>query len=164
MISGLAYGIDRIVHEWCLNVGIPTVSILGTGILATYPAKHSGLADQIIAAGGLLVSEYMPQQGPSAENFVWRNRLQAALGRAVIPAEWAKKSGTAHTVRFARKLGRPVFGMSLTGVARAPDAGDSDRHFEIPRDHAMFAEALSSALILPVPIPMGQVGLFGNSD
>lgn len=164
VISGLAYGIDRIVHEWCLNVGAPTISILGTGMLTTYPAKHAGLADQIVAAGGLLVSEYMPQQGPSAENFVWRNRLQAALGRAVIPAEWAKKSGTAHTVRFARQLKRPVFSMSLGGVSRAPEAGDGDQHFEIPRDNAMFSEALASTLTLSVPIPMKQMGLFGNTD
>jgi DNA recombination-mediator protein A len=28
VVSGLAQGIDRIVHEWCLQVSLPTVSIL----------------------------------------------------------------------------------------------------------------------------------------
>src|SRR3546814_20043856 len=37
-----------------------------------------------------------------------RNRLQAALGRILIPAEWNRRSGTAHTVRFATSLGRPI--------------------------------------------------------
>jgi DNA processing protein len=144
VISGLAQGIDRIVHEWCLQIGLPTVSVMGTGMLTTYPAKHAVLGDSIVAAGGLLISEYLPQQGPTGENFVWRNRLQSALGRVVIPAEWARKSGTAHTVRFARKLSRPVFSISLSGAQRAPDAGDGDRHFELPRDHAAFMEALRS--------------------
>jgi DNA processing protein len=151
VISGLAQGIDRIVHEWCLQIGLPTVSVMGTGMLTTYPAKHAVLGDSIVAAGGLLISEYLPQQGPTGENFVWRNRrLQSALGRVVIPAEWARKSGTAHTVRFARKLSRPVFSISLSGAQRAPDAGDGDRHFELPRDHAAFMEALRSEVSAPV--------------
>ncbi len=162
VVSGLAYGIDRIVHEWCLHVGLPTVSVLGTGILTTYPAKHAALADQIIAADGLIVSEYMPHQGPSGENFVWRNRLQAALGCVVIPAEWSKKSGTAHTVRFARKLGRPVLSVSVAGAARAPDAGEGDRHFEIPRDHNLFAEAIASTFQIRSPTPVTQMDLFGT--
>jgi DNA protecting protein DprA len=150
VISGLAQGIDRIVHEWCLQIGLPTVSVMGTGMLTTYPAKHGGLGDSIVAAGGLLISEYLPQQGPTGENFVWRNRLQSALGRVVIPAEWARKSGTAHTVRFARKLSRPVFSISLSGAPHAPDAGDGDRHFELPRDHAAFMEAMRSEISAPV--------------
>ena len=40
VVSGLAYGIDRLVHEWCLRVSHRTISVLGTGILAPYPAKH----------------------------------------------------------------------------------------------------------------------------
>jgi DNA processing protein len=149
VVSGLAHGIDRIVHEWCLHIGLPTVSVMGTGMLTTYPAKHAGLGNSIVAAGGLLISEYLPHQGPTGENFVWRNRLQSALGRVVIPAEWARKSGTAHTVRFARKFSRPVFSISVSGVQRAPDAGNGDRHFELPRDHAAFMEAIRSGILAP---------------
>jgi len=146
VISGLAQGIDRVVHEWCLQIGLPTVSVMGTGMLTTYPTKHVGLSDAIVAAGGLLVSEYLPHQGPTGENFVWRNRLQAALGRVVIPAEWARKSGTAHTVRFARKLSRPVFSISLAGGQRTPDAGEGDRHFVLPHDHGSFMDAIRSEM------------------
>jgi hypothetical protein len=52
VVSGLAYGIDRLVHEWCLHISLPTISVLGTGILSTYPAKHAPLSDAILAAGG----------------------------------------------------------------------------------------------------------------
>ena len=34
VVSGLAHGIDSSAHEWCLEVGLPTISVLGTGILA----------------------------------------------------------------------------------------------------------------------------------
>jgi|HubBroStandDraft_6_1064221.scaffolds.fasta_scaffold205474_2 DNA processing protein len=167
VISGLAQGIDGIVHEWCLQIGLPTVSVMGTGMLTTYPAKHRGLSDLIVAAGGLLISEYLPQQGPKGENFVWRNRLQSALGRIVIPAEWTRKSGTAHTVRFARKLSRPVFSISLSGVQRAADAGEGDRHFELPRDHAAFMEAIRSEISVPVSYKdpgTSQMDLFSDKS
>jgi DNA processing protein len=144
VVSGLAYGIDRLVHEWCLHVSLPTISVLGTGILAPYPAKHEPLSDAIIAAGGAVLTEYLPKQGPSAQQFVLRNRIQAALGSATIPVEWKKKSGTAHTVRFSRKLGRPVFGLRLDGIAPHPEAGETDQQFVVPNEH--------SALVAGAPI------------
>lgn len=146
VVSGLARGIDRVVHEWCLTVRLPTISVMGTGILSVYPAKHSGLGEEIVKAGGLLITEYLPDQEPSAENFIRRNLLQAAFGRTVIPAEFARKSGTAHTVRFAQDLGRPVYSLSTAGAARAADAGDGDQHFVIPRDHGLFTDALRKAV------------------
>jgi len=142
VVSGLAYGVDFLVHEWCLQVGLPTVSVLGTGVLAPYPARHAPLGDLIVAAGGTLVSEYMPYQGPAAQQFVWRNRLQAALGCATIPVEWRQKSGTAHTVRFSRTLRRPVFGLELGGVPHPADAGNGDQDFRVPSDHCEFRDAL----------------------
>jgi len=118
-----------------------------------------------VESGGLLLSEYLPDQGPYAQNFVWRNRLQAASGRVVIPAEWTRKSGTAHTVRFARKFNRPVFSLSPTGAPRAPDAGEGDTHFELPHDHARFMEAMQAAINTDPDSPPAttQMDLFGNT-
>jgi DNA processing protein len=164
VVSGLAHGIDRIVHEWCLRIDLPTISVQGTGMLNTYPVRHTGLGNRIVEAGGLLLSEYLPDQGPSAQNFVWRNRLQAALGRIVIPAEWARKSGTAHTVRFARKFKRPVFSVSPSSASRAFDAGEGDTHFELPHDHIRFIEAMGAAINPNPDSPpaLAQMDLFGN--
>lgn len=148
VVSGLARGIDNFVHEWCLKVRLPTVSVMGTGILKTYPAKHTELGREIVKAGGLLVTEYLPDQGPSAENFVRRNRLQAALGQALIPAEWARKSGTAHTVRYARELGRTVIELAVDGIDKASDAGDGDLRFSLPHEHFALLEALTIAVSL----------------
>jgi len=164
VVSGLAHGIDRIVHEWCLRIGLPTISVLGTGILNTYPVRHTGLGNEIVENGGLLLSEYFPDQGPSAQNFVWRNRLQAALGCIVIPAEWARKSGTAHTVRFAQKFKHQVFSLSATGVLRKPDAGEGDLHFDLPHDHTRFVDAMASVInAISVSTPAAQTDLFSNT-
>jgi DNA processing protein len=165
VVSGLAHGIDRIVHEWCLQVDLPTISVQGTGMLNTYPIRHTGLGNRIVESGGLLLSEYLPDQGPSAQNFVWRNRLQAALGRVIIPAEWARKSGTAHTVRFARKFKRSVFSLSPSGAPRPSDAGEGDTHFELPHDHARFMEAMEAAIKTNPDSPPAapQMDLFGNT-
>jgi DNA protecting protein DprA len=162
VVSGLAEGIDRIVHEWCLNISLPTISVLGTGILAPYPAKHSTLSKAIVDAGGIVMSEYLPTQGPSARQFVWRNRLQAALGRATIAVEWKKKSGTAHTVKFSRRLGRVVIGLALDGALRDAEAGEPDVQFIVPNEHSGLIDALRKSLVRGVPVQDGrQADLFG---
>jgi DNA processing protein len=162
VVSGLAYGIDRLVHEWCLRVGLPTISVLGNGIFSPYPAKHAPLSDAIVAAGGVVMTEYLPTQGPSAGQFVWRNRLQAALGRATIPVEWKRKSGTAHTVRFSRKLGRPVIGVRIDGITPHPEAGEPDLQFVVPNEHSNLVDALKRALMAGAPTKDGnQPDLFG---
>jgi DNA processing protein len=147
VVSGLAEGIDRIVHEWCLDISLPTISVLGTGILAPYPAKHSTLSKAIVDAGGVVMSEYLPMQGPSARQFVWRNRLQAALGRATIPVEWKKKSGTAHTVRFSQRLGRPVIGLAVHGAHRDREAGEPEVEFLVPGEHSSLIDALRKSIM-----------------
>ncbi len=163
VVSGLAKGIDRVVHEWCLRLSLPTISVLGTGILKTYPAKHFSLGEAIVERGGALVSEYLPDQGPTSETFVWRNRLQAALSKVVVPAEWSRKSGTAHTVRFARSLSRPVFGLTMFGVDPKADAGDADITFQVPKDHMAFRDAISAELLRQrVPQSPAQIDLFRN--
>jgi DNA protecting protein DprA len=96
VVSGLAKGIDEIAHEWALLCKVPNISVLGTGILRSYPAKNAELASRIVDACGLLISEYMPDATPTAESFVWRNRLQAALAKCVVAPEWKRSSGTAH--------------------------------------------------------------------
>jgi DNA protecting protein DprA len=142
VVSGLAKGVDEIAHEWALNCGLPNISVLGTGLLKSYPAKNAELANRIVDAGGLLISEYMPDAPPSAESFVWRNRLQAALAKCVVAPEWKRSSGTAHTIRFAKRFSRPSINLTLNGVDAPRDHGVADQTFEVPRDHAAFLQAL----------------------
>lgn len=87
-VSGLASGIDQLVHQKSIRFNTPTIAVLGTGIRREYPANSNGLRLKILEHGGAIVSEYLPNQSYSAENFVRRNRLQAGLAKVIIPVEW----------------------------------------------------------------------------
>jgi len=52
VVSGLALGIDAAAHRGALNGGGLTVAVMGTGVDIVYPAAHSRLAEEILAAGG----------------------------------------------------------------------------------------------------------------
>ena len=112
-VSGLAYGIDQTIHQESIRFNVPTIAFLGTGILLNYPANSEKLRHQILEKGGTIVSEYLPSESYSAENFIRRNRLQAGLSQVVIPIEWKPKSGTAHTVRFAKAANRQLICLKL---------------------------------------------------
>lgn len=151
-VSGLAAGIDQLAHEHSLRADIPTIAVLGTGMLDDYPKGSGILREHILETGGAIVTEYLPRVSYSAENFVQRNRLQAALGRALIPVEWNRRSGTAHTVRFASQLGRPIACLSMPEwpddkVVLEPGLGlETGAIFTVPRQHVRFAEFVQSAL------------------
>jgi predicted Rossmann fold nucleotide-binding protein DprA/Smf involved in DNA uptake len=157
----LAKGIDAIAHEWAIHSGTPNISVLATGILRTYPAKHADLAGKIVDHGGVLISEYLPDASPTSENFVWRNRLQAALSACVVAPEWRKSSGTAHTIRFARAFGRPTINLVAQGVAVPSDHGEASLTFNVPSEHAAFRQALISAFSRAIERPAKQAVLFG---
>ncbi len=105
-VSGLADGIDQRAHMESIRFGVPTVAVLGTGIDSNYPKGSETVREQIINAGGTIVTEYLIGQSYSGHNFVQRNRIQAGLATCVIPVEWKIKSGTAHTVNFAKDFNR----------------------------------------------------------
>ncbi|EAO2560601.1 DNA-processing protein DprA, partial [Salmonella enterica] len=107
-VSGLATGIDQSCHYESIRYGIPTIAVLGNGIFVEYPKGSKNLYNQIVLSGGAIVTEYLPDQIYSAENFVRRNRIQAALCTSLIPVEWKIKSGTAHTVEYAYKYSKKI--------------------------------------------------------
>jgi DNA protecting protein DprA len=107
-VSGLAEGIDQEAHLESIRYNIPTVAVLGTGIDSNYPKGSELVRAEILAHGGSIITEYLIGQSYSAENFVRRNRIQAALAKIVVPVEWNIKSGTAHTVNFAKEYGKAL--------------------------------------------------------
>ncbi len=167
-VSGLAAGIDQLAHESSLRAEVPTVAVLGTGILDNYPRGSDLMRERILTAGGAIISEYLPRASYSADNFVQRNRLQAALGRVLIPVEWARRSGTAHTVRFASKLGRPVATLRLADwphdrVVLEPGVGaETGEIFTLPRQHDAFSAFIGASIGSVVAPVAGQLSLFGE--
>lgn len=147
-VSGLALGIDQAVHSASVRMSMPTIAVLGTGIFADYPKNAQGLRRDILAGGGAVVTEYLPDETYSSLNFVRRNRLQAALAKALVPVEWREKSGTAHTVRFAASLRRPIAGLSLPGSKGLPYPPDGALYneFTIPGHEPEFRHYIAEAL------------------
>jgi DNA processing protein len=110
VVSGLAEGIDAAAHQMAARRSIPQVAVLGTGINIVFPRSTANLRRQIVATGGCVITEYLPDDAYGKARFVQRNRIQAGLSEAICPVEGRAQSGTMHTVRFAEKYGRKLFG------------------------------------------------------
>lgn len=111
IVSGLAFGIDSIAHEAALEYEISTIAVPGSGLNADalYPKHHFHLAEQILASGGALLSEYEPDLKAAPWCFPQRNRIMAGLCHATIIIEAELKSGTLITSKLATEYNREVF-------------------------------------------------------
>lgn len=122
VVAGLAEGIDEAAQQACVDAGARTIAVLGHGVNMTFPAATAALRQEISKQGGAVVSEYLPKDRSDSARFVQRNRIQAALSKAVIPIEAEYTSGTAHTVRFAHRYKRALIGLKYgdmtPGIAR----------------------------------------------
>ena len=114
VISGLARGCDAEAHRGALSAGGATLAVVAMGLDLTYPEEHADLSEQLLAHGGLLLSEYPPGVGVARERFVQRDRLLAALADEVQVAQCGLDSGTLHTARAARRLHIPIAACSYT--------------------------------------------------
>lgn len=108
VVSGLAYGIDICAHTNALQQGYDTVGVLAHGLDQIYPHAHRPTAVQMVSHGGLL-TEYMSQTQPVANNFRQRNRIVAGISDATILVESAVKGGGLITCRIAQEYGRDVY-------------------------------------------------------
>jgi DNA processing protein len=108
IISGLAYGIDTLVHKACLKFGLKTAAVIGSGLENIYPAENRNLAEDIVKQKGCIISEYEVHEKPLAFHFPQRNRLISGLADAVLVIEAPVKSGSLITAKFALQQGKEV--------------------------------------------------------
>ncbi len=108
IISGLAYGIDVTAHRRAVDIGLPTIGVMGTGFGQIYPSYHKSIANKMLESGGLL-TELPYEKGPDKEHFPMRNRIIAGLSDAVLVVESAAKGGSIITANLALGYDRDVF-------------------------------------------------------
>lgn len=106
VVSGLAIGCDAIAHQAALDAQGHTVAVLAHGLHTVAPSRHRKLAEDILEAGGALVSEYRFGQGAQPQQFVKRDRTQAGLAKGVIMIQSDLKGGSLHASRAALDYGR----------------------------------------------------------
>jgi DNA processing protein len=109
IISGMARGVDTAGHRGAISAKGKTVAVFGTGIDIIYPKENSRLADQVLAFGGAVISEFPIGTTPFAQNFPIRNRIISGMSVGVLVVEAAEYSGTRITSRCALEQNRDVF-------------------------------------------------------
>ncbi len=107
IVSGGALGIDTAAHQGALDAGGVTVAVIGSGFDYMYPETNSALFAEI-ARRGALVTEFASQQPPTKWTFPRRNRIVAALAKAVVVAQAGERSGALITARIASTLEVPL--------------------------------------------------------
>ena len=123
VVSGLARGVDTIVHKAALVVGGRTMAVLACGLDRVYPPENISLAREIIRLGGAVISEFPLDYPPLPANFRQRNRIISGLAKVALIIEGRAKSGTLLTASHAANQGRTVFavpGQITSPMSQAP--------------------------------------------
>lgn len=161
IVSGLALGIDSIAHRTALNNGLQTIAIPGSGLdkSVLHPHSHVQLAEEIVEAGGGLLSEYDDLMPSGVWAFPKRNRIMAGMCHATLVIEAEKKSGTLITSRLATEYNREV------GAVPGPISSSTSEgpHMLIRLGAALIRDSLD--LLELLGLKSGETGtLFDASD
>lgn len=108
IVSGMANGTDSVAHQECIYNGGYTIAILGCG-LNKVNSKAKELFNKILQAGGLIISEFSPNEEAKPENFPHRNRIICGLSEGILAIEATQKSGTGTSMKWAKRLNIPRF-------------------------------------------------------
>ena len=110
IVSGLAYGVDAEAHKAALEAGLTTVAVPGSGLdwNVLYPRANVGLAREILAKGGALLSEEKPAAKSMDYMFPRRNRIMAGLSHATLVIEAKEKSGSLITAKLVTEYNREL--------------------------------------------------------
>ena len=133
ILSGLARGIDTVVHQAALDARLPTIAVIGSGLDISYPKENETLRHHILTAGGLIVSEYPIGTSPLGYHFLRRNRIIAGWSKATWVIEAGPRSGALNTARWARDQNRMCY-----AVPNYPgDSALAGNQILLDRDHAL---------------------------
>lgn len=107
-VSGLANGIDSVVAEETIAARGHTVAVLGHG-MGQMTTHARTLADKLVAAGGLLLSEYPLDFPGDTFTFPARNRIIAGLSLGVVVLQAGEGSGALITADLSLEYNRDAW-------------------------------------------------------
>lgn len=110
VVSGMAFGIDRIAHQASINAGGRTIGVLSGRVDVPLPKANFKIYNDIIE-NGCLISERHLDQELVPGMFASRNRIVSGLSLGTIIIEGGSKSGALITARCALDQGREVFAL-----------------------------------------------------
>ena len=108
VVSGLAYGVDTYAHRTAVELGMPTIGILGNGLNKIYPPANHKLAEKMLDKGGV-ISEFQMDQKPDRENFPSRNRIIVGMSDVIIVVESARSGGSMISAEYGNNYNKDVF-------------------------------------------------------
>lgn len=157
IISGFAVGIDLACSMAAVDMGRPTVCVMGCGVDVNYPKHNFAYRDAIISAGGVFISEFPPATPPNSPNFPKRNRILAALGKAAVVFQAGAKSGSLITANLAAGQGRDVLCLPPADIF----SGDYAGNIKLLRDGAVpmydasdVIECITGKKAVSAPVPV----------
>ncbi|MBE6806884.1 MAG: DNA-protecting protein DprA [Ruminococcaceae bacterium] len=136
VVSGGAVGIDAAAHSGALAAGGITIVCMACPLNENYPVENTDLRRQVVERGGLLLSEFPPDE-PYQCDFHVRNRLMVGLSQAVCLAETPKRSGARISARLAREQNRELFALPGALSGRLHDGA----HIEIQKGATLVIRA-----------------------
>lgn len=107
IVTGLAEGGDSAAIDGALSSG-NIICVLPNGLDLCYPSSQLSVKKRVERCG-LLLSEYLHDEGLRSYYFHARNRLLAGLSDGVLVLSAGKKSGALITAGKAAEYGRDVF-------------------------------------------------------
>jgi DNA processing protein len=149
VISGLAFGVDIEVHKACLDLGIPTIGVMGSSFDLIYPDIHMPVAKQMMQGDNTVMTEYTSGSKPDRENFPMRNRIIAGMVDALVVVESKETGGSMITASMADGYNRTVFAVP----GRSMDANSRGCNYLIKTRKA---ELIQSAEDLIYEMEWGQ--------
>jgi DNA processing protein len=109
IVSGFMFGIDADAHEAALSAQGKTVAVMPCGADYIHPSHQKKLYRDVIASGGLIVSEYEPGMPPNKGTYPRRNRIVAGVSQATLVVEAERESGTMITAQLTLDYDRELF-------------------------------------------------------
>lgn len=109
IVSGLAMGIDTLVHRKCIASGLRTAAVMPLGLNRVTPLINEEIYCQIIENRGAILAEDYRVERFHKYLYSRRNRIIAGLSNMTIIVEAGFNSGAVITANFAFQENRDVF-------------------------------------------------------